>query len=130
MLSVGDEEWEALTAELARHLVRMAVGDYVVLRAGPHFVQFRQRPTVVHAEAISNEYLAADRRLSDDDEQRLALMGWSPPSAATAFNWWADRAWPLRSSAARELAEFLVRTLRDVFGVRAAGEVTWERVAG
>ncbi|OJF14974.1 TY-Chap domain-containing protein [Couchioplanes caeruleus] len=112
------ELWEQLAEELATEMLFMANGDTVILSDGDRFVQFKQGSDRLDAEAVSNRWLPSDQRLSADDEERLEALGWRHPEPSLGLdNWRHSEEWPLRTAAARSLAQRLVSTLRDVMKV-------------
>lgn len=99
---------------------------YVIVQAvAGYYVQFANTEgrTGVYAEAVSNEYLPEDKRLTPQQESELVQRGWfSPADTATNFN----RTWvgpEARTSAAVEARQ----TFRAVYGVEEPS-LTIERI--
>jgi len=123
---VSDGPWEQLAGDLTAELPRLRDADTVILRHGERLVQFQQFPTVLHAEAASNEFLPPDQRLTPDAEQELRTLGWNEPTPPGYFNWWYETPWPLGSTASKEVAQLLVTTLREVYGVPSPLELSYQ----
>jgi hypothetical protein len=111
------DPWEELAAELAALFPPLRNGDTLILSGEERYVQLRQMPSLLRAEAVANTFLSTERQLSPEAERRLAQLGWRPPDPPWVKNWSRDIAWPLRTRDADDLARLLVGTLRDVFEV-------------
>lgn len=70
---------------------------------------------LVHAEAVSNRFLARQFRLDKPRRRALRALGWQRPSGDVDNYWWgADL-----PGCAEDVADLLVATLREVYGVPA-----------
>ncbi len=118
--------WEQLAGGLAAELPRLRDADTVILRHGERLVQFQQFPTVLHAEAASNEFLPPDQQMTPDAEQTLRRLGWNEPTPPGYLNWWYETPWPLATAAGKAVARLLVTTLREVYGVASPLELSYQ----
>ena len=80
------------------------------------------------AEAVSNAYLAGVRALSPSQEERLGDRGWQwpPPRAKVNVNF--SRQWPMPAPF-EEVAYLAIQTLREVYGIDSANQLTYRRFA-
>lgn len=136
-----EEAWDALRGVL----VDMALGgserEYFILEkeitatfqwsGSVPYVQFLIRAEgVIQAEAASNGYRDPQCRLSSEQEQTMVSLGWTSPdldrfgSEPVNFRWWGGR------EDAAEMADLLIRTLRDVEGCRSPAELKVTDSAG
>jgi hypothetical protein len=120
------EAWATLTEGLALALPRFATDDFLVLAAGDdRYVQCIQEPSDMLAQAAGG---TPERPLSEEDRGRLRELGWQDP-AGTGEQWhYAEVPWPMSHQAARELAERMIRTLREVYGAATPGDLTYRAV--
>jgi hypothetical protein len=123
---VHEGPWEQLAGDLTAELPRLRDADTVILRHGERLVQFQQFPTVLHAEAASNEFLPPDQALTPDAEQKLRRLGWNEPTPPGYCNWWYETPWPLTSTASKAIAQLLLATLREVYGVPGPRQLTYQ----
>ncbi len=123
---MSERPWEQLAGDLAAQLPRLRNADTVILRHGEQLVQVQQFPTVLHAEAASNEFLPPDQALTPDAEQKLRELGWNEPTPPGYLNWWHETRWPLSSAASKAIAQRLLATLRDVYGAPSPLELTYQ----
>ncbi|GAA4599541.1 hypothetical protein BJY16_003113 [Actinoplanes octamycinicus] len=109
--------WDRLAAEIAGMVPSLADGDTLIVRARPYFVQMQQLPDHLQVEAIADEFLPEDRRLTARDRQHMVELGWRPPpEPELGDNWECPFPWPLSSADAARVGELFVRTLREVHG--------------
>lgn len=118
-----DTAWAALQTQLANWLDTCPGNNTVVVElewpeedgVAP-YVQFTvQDDYELHAEAVSNHYLAETFHLDDKRLRALRRLGWGAPDEE-AGNFSVDAELP---EEAAETASLLVATLRDVYGVPA-----------
>ena len=117
-------EWDALIKTIAA-MVTLAP-EYVVVQVhgadGPHggpYVQtLREDEGYMTLEASSNTFL--DKPLNDVAISKLIEMDWITPEPDSGMpNFFCSAG---TDSTPREIAEFLVRTLRDVYAVSVEAE--------
>jgi hypothetical protein len=92
----------------------------LIIEAGPdtalYYVQYLLfEEGSLLAEAVSNNFLEGANRLTDQDEQRLRILGWQPPADQGSPNWTAVQATLVPDIAAT--AQLGLDTLRTVFRV-------------
>jgi hypothetical protein len=88
----------------------------IIETAGGRYVQFlAPEDGCLVAECVSNSYLPAEARLSEDDEELLAELGWGWPSPPKQLNWKTVEFDPAATIDSVVLA---LHTLRRVFGCR------------
>jgi hypothetical protein len=91
--------------------------NFVVVEADSsrnYYTQYVGDRGALWCEAVSNENLAPENALTDEQMSRLVAFGWSPPQGGSATNnWWyvADLPSP------RDVAWLTVQTLAKVYGV-------------
>jgi hypothetical protein len=132
------KDWPPFAHNLASSLEVLDEDEYLVLtsKLTRRFIQFAcQGSFGMLAEAVSNNYLTGESRLSEDDHARLLRLGWSPPTHSAReeknpdqrdpdgspnyFCGW-DRPVPYASA-----AQMAVDTLRDVYGVMHPGTLVY-----
>lgn len=118
--------WADLARRLSRVLARMAEGEFLVIcvKRSNRFVQFAaQGAHGLRAEATSNAYLKGSERIDLDDIEKLAALGWNPPTGGPAQSTPGNdpsgspnyfRGFAADSNPA-QIAELAIRTLREVF---------------
>ncbi|GAB1644195.1 TY-Chap domain-containing protein [Krasilnikovia sp. MM14-A1259] len=118
--------WEQLTDQLATRLPRLTEDDVIILKAsGNRYIQLIQRKDGLTLEAVSNRALPPEAQLNTGQAQELQDKGWRPPNPPLRMNWWQDvNQWPLHSRDATRIADLMVSTLRDVYEIAAADDVT------
>ena len=120
------QEWAELQQRLQEWLASEPADQYVLLElawpeddlehAAP-YVQLTVEDGVVRTEAVSNHHLDPRFRLDEGRVHGLAQLGWEEPdSPGGSRNHWRDYELPEDAGA---LAELMVATLRDVYGVPA-----------
>lgn len=130
--------WGAFQAELGRELARLEVGTKVVIEATGDrcaYVQFAREAESLYAEAASMRFPQGERRLSAEQEQRLAEAGWRSPDQRHP-NWWFDRPLPLAAADYERVGALAVLAFREglqiaapsSLGYRAWKEVTRARL--
>lgn len=101
------------------------------------FVQFvAQGSHGMRVEAVSNEYLDADAKLSSVARERLAALGWHAPTSGPeddtadsptdidgSSNYFLDAPQPVPYA---RLAQLAVATLREVSGIGHPGELAYD----
>jgi hypothetical protein len=117
--------WEELTGQLADRLPRLEVDDVVILVApGNRYTELVQLQDGIALDAVSNTFLPPDGQLAGEQERELENKGWLAPSGPGRRNWWHEvRKWPLHSRDAARIAELMVSTLRDVYGVADPSDI-------
>lgn len=88
---------------------------HLIVNADParqYYAQFAAEGAAYWCEVVSNEFLEPASALNSAQLSQLESFGWNPP-AGSIPNWWFA---PETTSAA-EVALFVLRTLRDVYGV-------------
>ncbi|WP_045744508.1 TY-Chap domain-containing protein [Actinoplanes rectilineatus] len=117
--------WEELTEQIADRLPRLATGQVVIVEApGNRYTELVQLAGGLALDAVSNEFLPPDGRLGPEQERELAAKGWQPPERPSRLNWWLEvPKWPLHSRDAARIAELMVSTLRDVYGVTEVSDI-------
>lgn len=110
-------EWTSLVQILAA-MITLAP-EQVVLQAhtqfdgdcGPYLQTLQEEDGALHIEAVSNEFL--DPEIGPDAINTLLEMGWEPPREEGLPNFFRF----IHSEDVRpgEVADFLVRTFRDVY---------------
>lgn len=111
------EDWVPLVQVLAAMITLAA--EHVTLQVytafdgdcGPYVQTLHEDDGALHIEAVSNEYL--DPEIGPDAINSLLEMGWNPPDEDGLPNF--HRFIPSDDVRPGEVAEFLVRTLRDVY---------------
>ncbi|HZT97312.1 MAG TPA: YbjN domain-containing protein [Chloroflexota bacterium] len=123
--------WRDVEVGLTSVIGRMATPTHLIIsapgtesRAGEfqgaeYYVQFAQGGDEgFRAEAVSNNFLAGDSRLTPAQERRMTDLGWlrysSPPMKGSP-NWYREWAQPPPT---RQIAKLAVETLHDVYGIR------------
>lgn len=115
---------QQLQDQLAARLPQLTEGDVIILGSGRLYTQLMQRRDGLTLEAVSNSGLPGDQQLDADQENRLREKGWQPPDEPLRLNWWQDvNQWPLHSRDAARIADLMVSTLRDVYGVGEPGDI-------
>ena len=120
----GDPQdaWSAFEARLAAALGAMEKATYLVVsiagvrHAGASdYVQFAQGGLLgFRAEAAGNHFLPAGRGLGEEQEDRLASLGWQRPATGSqGRNWIHEWQEPVPFDGVAAIA---VRTLREVYG--------------
>lgn len=126
--------WEVVERGIAAALAVMEPGTYLVIstedtpEGAGYYVQFARSTDELHAEAVSNAYLAPERRIPPERVAELGRLGWAGPDAETRNH---RRRWSLPLPAG-EIAALAVRTLRTAFGLAdpAALRYRYARFAG
>ena len=120
----ADALWDVFARTVSMALGVLEPEQFLILEtAGHRFVQIAVHDDGARAETVSNQYLAPDDRLPMDDLDRLAELGWEPPTyfaddeadhADGSPNHFVDldEGWD-----PDEVAEFLCDTLRAVHAV-------------
>jgi hypothetical protein len=133
------KDWPHFAHNLAASLEVLDEDEYLILisKVNGRFIQFVcQGSFGMRAEAVSNNYLTGECRLSEDDHARLLRLGWSPPTHSAReennpdqrdpdgspnyFCEW-DRPVPFAL-----VAQMAVDTLRDVYGVTHPGTLMYK----
>ena len=110
--------WAQLAEQLADRLLRLGDGDVINLVSAGRYTQLIQRDVGLTLEAVSNRFLPPKAQLTTGQEQQLEEKGWQQPIPPRRNNWWLDvDQWPLHSRDAARIADLMVSTLRDVYGV-------------
>ena len=104
-------------------------GQYLRISVGPVYMQFAPRGAKeVHCEAVANEYLPSELRLTEDKRSRLRELGFKGGDG----NVWAGcpnfyRRWGVTDGAtAHELARLALAILSDVYGCPKEKEILFE----
>jgi hypothetical protein len=116
---VNADPWSRFIDLLSARFQDLAPGDTVILSRGRHFVQLAHVVDEVHAEAVGDAGLPPDQRLTDDQQRRLAELGWHPPAPPGYVNYWHRILAPPAPSDSRRLATLFADTLREVYGVES-----------
>ena len=121
--------WRVFARRLARYLDWMHGDRTMVLQvavdepadgAAP-YVQFAELgPGMIRAEVSSNTYLAAEHRLDDGRQFLLRRMGWQLEPGG---NWFIH----VEQARTDEVAELVVRVLREVFAVASRRDLVASR---
>ena len=131
--------WEQFTTKLAVALAGLESEQFLILSVrgtgterdgaicgSQHFVQFARGPQgELRAEAVANAYLVGAERLSAEKQQRLAMLGWQPPTYAPddpqgerdehgSPNWFRD--WETPVIPYEEVALLATTTLHEIYG--------------
>ncbi len=114
-----EPEWDPLVqilTEMITSFDEQAADNYAVLACTPRdqdcvpYVQTCRIEDTLHLEAVSNAYL--DTSIGPDALNTLLELGWNAPKEDTPnFNISLDA----ESVESREIAKFLISTLRDVY---------------
>ena len=117
--------WAELTGQLADRLPRLRVDEVVILEAsGNRYTELIQLEGGLELSAVANASLPPDGQLRADQERELEQKGWQPPNRPLRQTWWlAVPKWPLHSRDAARIAELMVSTLRDVYGVAGPSDI-------
>lgn len=117
--------WAELTEQLADRLPRLELGDVVILEAsGNRYTELFQLTDGLALDAVSNTFLPPEGQLAAEQEAAMRAKGWQPPDEPDQPNWsLLFRKWPLHSRDATWIAELMVSTLHDVYGVTGPSEV-------
>ena len=88
-----------------------------------YYVQASGQPNDPHLviEAVSNEYLAAADRLSEEQEDQMAFLGWDAPDGQQVN--YTLEANVKTAAQRRQLAKKICATLADVYGLQPDGEL-------
>jgi hypothetical protein len=121
-----DRGWRHLRENLHAWLAAEPAASHVIIEipwpddeidgAAP-YVQLAVGDGEVRTEAVSNAFLDPRFRLDAHREARLAVLGWAHPTATMdegTTNFWRDDDLPAQADT---VADRLVDTLRDVYGV-------------
>ncbi|AEV85523.1 hypothetical protein ACWT_4501 [Actinoplanes sp. SE50] len=119
------DPWTALADRLARLLTRREADDFLILHAGPYYVQCYQGPAELYAEALANRSDFPPVRLPAAAEQRLRDLGWQPPDGPDE-NWTTRLPFPASHRQARALADRMLTTLREVYQVGTITDLRYE----
>jgi hypothetical protein len=109
--------WDSFQSALVETLAGVEPWHFLVVRerAQPHrSVQFAMEDAKLHAEAVGNDDLPDDSKISPEGELTMQLAGWQLPREGS---WWVDQAWPATTDDYRRMSARAVTALRDVFGV-------------
>jgi hypothetical protein len=119
-INARNAEWQHFRGRLTEALGCLEAGYYLILQSrdkDPYYVQFAAGGADgIRAEAVSNSFLPAWRRLDATAIGRLRRLGWRPPTdiGDGPVNWWRD----LPAGAPLEDAAGLtVETMRKVFEI-------------
>ncbi len=133
--------WAKFTADLADALAGLEKDEYLIVskKTGWHYVQFAiERDLAMRAEAVSNGYLDAIHRLSDQGCSKLLALGWNQPThlpdeaddptrnPAGSPNFYLDFRGAIPYASVATLA---CDTLRHVYGVQGLGELEYKSFA-
>lgn len=116
---VTDSAWDRFGAKLATVFPALLPGDTLIFSLGRRYVQLAQYERCVHTEAVSDEFLPPEQRLTAEQKTKLRELGWHPPDRDSYRNYWHESDVPLSGADSRRLATLFVRTLRDVHGVES-----------
>jgi hypothetical protein len=121
-----EQAWTALRGALMTWLADVPADGHVIIElpwpdkdiagAAP-YVQLAIHGYSVRSEAVSNSFLDPRFRLDDTRADALLELGWQQPAASMSegtTNYWNDEQLPEDGGA---VAERLVATLRDIYGV-------------
>jgi hypothetical protein len=122
---MSGDPWETLAERLALILTRLEVDDFLILHSGAYYVQCYQEPAGLYAEALANRPQYPPVRIGAQAEQRLLDLGWQPPINAEE-NWTARLVFPASHRQARQLADRLIVTLRDIYQTRSTTDLRYE----
>lgn len=125
--------WDLFITRLADALSVMGPDEYLILGhpRSQGFVQFAPGGDEgLRAEAKSNHYFPPSRQMGMDQELRLVELGWAAPThgdgqepvAGGSPNWFRDWEAPVDL---RQVAEVAVLTLREVYGARTPGALSY-----
>lgn len=127
-----EEAWFEFTAALGEVLAVLEPGQFLILAAaGNRFVQIAVDDHEDRIETVCNQYLGADDRLSTDDLDRLAELGWEPPTHFPEDDPRCMEGSPNHfidlppGTDLSGVAGLLVETLRTVHRVAEPGELTY-----
>jgi hypothetical protein len=122
---MSPSSWEELIEQLAARLPELAIDDVLILEAsGNRYTELVQLKGGIALDAVSNAFLPPDGQLTAEQERELQAKGWQPPERPLRQNWWREvTTWPLHSRDLRGIAELMVSTLRDVYGVAGPSEI-------
>ncbi len=107
----------------------------MIKKTGWYYVQFAIESDLVRAEAVSNGYLDAIHKLSDQGCSKLLELGWNPPTHLPGQadgpiqgspNFFVDVRMPVPYGAIAILA---TDTLRRIYGVQNLGELEYKSFA-
>jgi hypothetical protein len=123
---VTADPWAEFENGLAAEIPLMREHDTVVLTHDGYYVQLTQNAESLTAEAVSNAFLKGERRLTPEQNEMLAKLGWNAPEPPPGQeNWWSELPWPAGSTAGREFARRITRTLRDVYGIPGPADLSY-----
>jgi type III secretion system-like peptide-binding chaperone len=122
---MSPSSWEELIEQLAARLPELTIDDVLILEAsGNRYAELVQLNGGIALDAVSNAFLPPDGQLTAEQERELQAKGWQPPERPLRQNWWHEvTRWPLHSRDLRAIAELMVSTLRDVYGVAGPAEI-------
>lgn len=131
------EAWKQLAHELAIALADLDEDEFLVIsdKASGYFVQFAGQGNFgMRVEAVSNQYLDEDKKLSESACEALLQLGWNAPTnlpdeleseghkSEGSPNFFLDIAPPIPYETLGTLA---TKTLRKVFNVGHPGELQY-----
>jgi phage terminase Nu1 subunit (DNA packaging protein) len=114
---------QAVIAQIAEALEKIQTaggkGNFVIFDVDVqknYYVQASGQPNDPHlvVEAVSNEYLAAADRLSEEQEDQMAFLGWDAPDGQQVN--YTLEANIETAAQRRQLAEKIYATLSKVYG--------------
>lgn len=124
---------DTFVVDLAATFLQLENDDAVILEYnGCAVIQFiLDIPPVVdraalHVQAFADRFLPDDRRYGAAGAARLTALGWQAPNPPREENWTTKLAWPCSGSGARSVAQLVVDTLRDVFGVTTLAGLAYQ----
>lgn len=129
--------WLSFTEALAEVLAVLQEDQFLVvsLKRSRRFVQFAAEGAAgLRVEATSNAFLPRADRLTDADHERLADLGWHPPTGSPeevtpdrdpdgSPNWFCDLDVPVPFA---DVARLAVATLVEVLGASHPGALEYE----
>jgi len=131
----ADEAWRDFETQLVRALADLEEDEFLVInkKRTNCFTQFySQGQFGMRVEATANAYLSRRERLMSHEERRLTELGWLRPTLTVeqdqagavdgSPNFFRDVPWPVPFE---EVAAMATQTLRQVYGARHPGELTY-----
>jgi hypothetical protein len=124
-------DWDAFSERLAAELAGLDPQMVLVVHRrvqGSHYVQAFRTGSALRAEAVSSAVLSEELRFDTRAEERLADLGWQPPSPNS--NWTYDLGPGAGPQEYRRLARMMSVALRDVQGTAEPADLAYEAFWG
>jgi hypothetical protein len=126
MAKVSGMEWSTLATELELVLATFEEDQILILqrRGTGRYVQlYVNEPGSLHVEVSSNNYLAKENVLTEQQEASLRALGWRPPLQGRSPNFSTDLKGPQATAQAVTLT---VKTLAEVLETGSPADLEYD----